>query len=187
MNEKHIFVELLKLGESRGVIGLNSHEFKEWALSQAEIENEHAQSYQNINRIFKESFDEIDKGYGNPNIFVLKNEYYFRLVEFEELRLSRETAISAKRYSVSALTISVLAVIISLAASYVQIISPISIEQDQINDLKIQLEQTRDLHENQQRELKQELQSQSAIQEKIVTELQSLNKLLQPTANASAE
>jgi hypothetical protein len=187
MNETHIFVELLKLGESRGVRGFDSNEFKKWALSQVEIESENSQSYQNIYRTFKESFDEIDKGYGNPNVFILKNEYYFRLVEFEELRLSREASTSAKKYSIFAMSIYVLAILISITASYIQTNSPISIEQNQIGAVKLQLESAQNAQQKQQSELKAELKNQSYMQEKVIVELKSLNKVINERLRLDAQ
>lgn len=162
LDESSIFVRILKLGEEKGLIGINENQFGEWALSQPEIKSEHDDAFQKALRIFRESFDRLDKSHGIPDEYVLKNEYYFRLVEFRELELARRSAVEANRHSKLAIAISVVAIIVGAAATFTQLASPISIDEEQAQQFM-------------------------KYQNDIIEELRSLNKSMQPSAKAPAD
>lgn len=187
MNKPNIFIRILELGEERGVSGINEHEFKEWALAQSDIQSENTSEFVNARVLLKESFYEVDKGHGNPNVFVLKNEYYFRLIEFEELRLSRDASKSAKKYSIVALCLSVLAILSGVYASYQQMNNPVQLDPLQIEKLVDSIETLDKSNAEYLQKLEGHTKENNNISSDIQHQLQSLNKSLQPTANAAPE
>jgi hypothetical protein len=140
MNENNIFIKLLRLGESKGIQGIDENEFKKWALSHQEIDNEYCEEFHKIRRLFLECFDEIIKSHGIPNEYILKTEYYFRLIEFQELELSRETAASANKHSKIAIGISLVAIFIGIVATIIQSQSQVTIDSSQISHVSNKLD-----------------------------------------------
>lgn len=129
MDEKSIFIRLLKFWESKGIDGFSYPEFKEWAKSQPDLQSQEAR--QRVRRLVEECCENL-RNYGGEEHFVLKSEYYFRLVEFQELAESRLASKSANRNAIGAMVISVLAIAFSIFASYKQLTTEVTINPDQV-------------------------------------------------------
>lgn len=135
MDEKSIFIRVLRFGEEVGLQGIGAPEFESWALNQPEIENRDDPVFFRLLNLRNECFyrnDEPDK----DSIYVLKNEYYFRLVEFQELEDSRKASTQANKNSTKAIIISVSAIALSLIIGAAQLISPITINSDQVDRME---------------------------------------------------
>jgi hypothetical protein len=187
MAELNIFVRILELGEKFGVSGINETEIKEWILSQPEVSCENSKEYQMTRRIFDESFETISRAYGNPNDLFLKNECYFRLIEFRELELSRKASSSANTYSRIAIGLSIAAIIGSVFVAYLQIITPTTISSNQLSEVNRVVEVARIENTKKLDEVYRELKDQKKIHKSVLSELQSLNKSMQSTAKTSAD
>ncbi len=129
MDEKSIFIRLLKFWASKGIEGFSYPEFKEWAGSQPDLQTQEAR--QRARRLIEECCECVERG-SNREHFILKSEYYFRLVEFQELAESRLASKSANRNAIGAMVISVLAIAISIFASYKQLTTEVTINPDQV-------------------------------------------------------
>ena len=143
--EKKIFIELLKYGEKKGLSGLTSLELEDWATRNGFIDktdgDENQKSKKNaIMNLFMECFapsgcDRKDSNLGSSNIRVLKNEYYFRLIEHQELQASRRAAKSANRNAFVAIGISVAAIIVSAFLTFTHLNTPIRINKSDLTTL----------------------------------------------------
>jgi uncharacterized protein HemX len=132
MDDKSIFIRLLKYWESKGIDGFSYNEFKEWSTFQDDLQSQEAR--QRARRLVEECCERISHNASEEH-FVLKSEYYFRLVEFQELTESRLASKSANRNSLVAIVISVLAIAFSVVASYQQQNAEITIKRSQVAEL----------------------------------------------------
>src|SRR5690625_6798906 len=88
---QHIFIRLLEYGESIGLNGTNFEEVLEWDKKYNYIPKPGSQEYKLreglLRELFFESFTKSTAS--TDNIWVLKSEYYFRLLQYRELQLAR--------------------------------------------------------------------------------------------------
>lgn len=134
---QHIFIRLLEYGESIGLNGTNFEEVLEWDKKYNYIPKPGSQEYKLreglLRELFFESFTKSTAS--TDNIWVLKSEYYFRLLQYRELQLARQSASEAKNHSNIAISISILALLASLVLGTMQLRSEVRISVDQINQL----------------------------------------------------
>lgn len=198
-----VFIELLKYGAEIGLEGITIIELEDWAVEKGFLDatddsSLEDQSHQQkaLENLFQECFYITDNYTGDIPLRVLKNEYYFRLIEYKELQESRRTAKQANRNAFIAIGISVSAIIISALMTWSQLKTPTTIKTDQLNALitattapKIQ---NVHLNDNQIKELKGILED-TRTNEVILSKKQlerllntiKLNKPIQPTVNVS--
>ncbi|MCP3871893.1 MAG: hypothetical protein GY699_01905 [Desulfobacteraceae bacterium] len=137
-NDK-IFIELLKYGAEKGLEGVTADEITNWAIGKGFVNKNPSTPEQKIkqkalHRLLNECFNpcSADKG---PQAFVLINEYYFRLIEYQELQESRRAAREASRNAFMAIGISIFAIIITAFLTYTQLNTPTIINQSNLNAL----------------------------------------------------
>jgi len=134
---QHIFIRLLEYGESIGLNGTNFEEVLEWDKKYNYIPKPGSQEYKLreglLRELFFESFTKSTAS--TDNIWVLKSEYYFRLLQYRELQLARQSASEAKNHSNIAISISILALLASLVLGTMQLRSEVRISVDQIDQL----------------------------------------------------
>lgn len=135
MDEKSIFIRLLRLGEQKGIQGVSSLEFEAWASSQPEVEEEGDPEYFRLLNLRDECFNRNSEHRKDP-VYVLKNEYYFRLVEFQELEESRKASTQANKNSTKAMIIAMAAILLSLIIGGLQYNTPTTINYDQVNRME---------------------------------------------------
>jgi hypothetical protein len=68
--------------------------------------------------------------------YILNAEYYFRLVEFQELEESRIASSDANRHSQVAIAFSIVAIAVSLIVGAIQLNSTITIDYNQVNRME---------------------------------------------------
>lgn len=127
---KPVFIKLLEFGEKIGLAGTDFDAVTEWALNSGVLpsvsDQTHAKQKYLLRDLFFESFT-LNSGSSEP-VWVLKAEYYFRLLEFRELQESRASSQAANRNSLIAMGISLIAIIFSCVTAYVQVKTPVSIQ-----------------------------------------------------------
>lgn len=125
-----VFIKLLEFGEIIGLAGTDFDAATEWAVNSGLLppvsDQAHAKQKYLLRDLFFESFA-LNSGSTEP-VWVLKAEYYFRLLEFRELQESRASSQAANRNSLIAMGISLIAIIISCVTAYVQVKTPVGIQ-----------------------------------------------------------
>src|SRR5690606_33817571 len=130
--EDSIFIEILKHGEERGLDGTAFHVLKEHLIRKGFLKKDHDQLTENrLYKLYSECFDEYHTGPHGSRI--LKTDYYFRLIEYRELQEARNAPREANRNSFIAIGISILAILASVAATYLQMRNPVEIDDRQID------------------------------------------------------
>lgn len=146
--EDSIFIEVLKYGAQKGIEGLTVEELYVWGSEHGYLELD---GYldpdvedvdQQIKRfafknLFLECFQQSNYAHGakSKTTYVLKNEYYFRLIEYRELQESRTAARSANKNSMWAIGISVAAIIVSAVLTFAQLNTPTTINKSDLQAL----------------------------------------------------
>jgi hypothetical protein len=131
MDKKSIFIRLLEFGEKKGVQGFKGDEYNKWKAEQSDIVNAHGDSSREARSLLNTCFDQYTENTGFK--YVLKTEYYFRLIEFKELELSRKASSTANRNSIIATMLAVLSIGIGSYFGYIQKTSSIKIDSDQVS------------------------------------------------------
>jgi len=133
--DKPIFIRLLEYGEKVSLEGTNMKAVKDWAIENKYLAVPGSSDYENrywlLNNLFNESFSKSREAKGE--VWVLKNEYYFRLLEYRELEEARKASTQANRNAFWAIVIAIIALICSLAIGYFQINKPILLDSEQFN------------------------------------------------------
>jgi hypothetical protein len=136
MDEKSIFIRLLRFGAERELQATTLDDFKEWALSQPDIENDTCGQYQRAKVLFIRCFAKTRQPTVGLAEFVLETEYYFRLIEFQELEESRKASSEANLHSQVAIAFSIVAIAASLIVGAIQLNSTIKIDFDQVSRME---------------------------------------------------
>jgi hypothetical protein len=145
--EDSVFIEVLKYGAEKGVEGGTLENMKKWICDHRDaelIETEHVL----LENIFEECFEMSNGGTGGEK-YNLKTEYYFKLIEYQELRESNKAAKSASRNAFTAIGISVFAMVFIAVFAFTQWNRPITINESDLNALI-----SSNRHSNAQREVK---------------------------------
>jgi hypothetical protein len=137
-NDK-IFIELLKFASKKGLDGATVSELDAWAGQNEFIAGSAANAEQTRDAL-RQLFLECTNPVENSDVRVLRNEYYFRLIEYNELRESRiaarvasEKALIANDNAVKAIRIAVVAIIVSVLATIFQITTPVTINKTDLD------------------------------------------------------
>jgi hypothetical protein len=132
--KKPVFIRLLEYGEEIGLTGTDVNKAIEWGIKSNILPGKNDEEFPAKKEFFKQLFYDcyVRPGGVATNERILKTEYYFRLIEYQELQEARKASKSANRNSFIAITVSILAIIISIYMAYSQINSPVSIDQKQI-------------------------------------------------------
>ncbi len=140
-NEK-IFIDLLDFGVEKGLKGTDLLEVEEWAKEKyfpdpTGLGEKWIDLRSNLKYLFEECFHETNRIKKGTSIClrVLKNEYYFRLIEYQELQDSRIAAREANRNAFIAIGISIFAIIISAVLTFAQLNTPTIINKPDLNAL----------------------------------------------------
>lgn len=129
MPEKSIFIRLLEFGERKGIQGFRGDEYDTWKAEQPDVVNEYGDRSQEARTLLNACFDQQPT---NPGFrYVLKTEYYFRLIEFKELEESRLASASANQHSKIAIGFSVFAILIGA----LQLNSNITLDANQVSKM----------------------------------------------------
>ncbi len=137
--EDTIFIEVLKYGAGKGLEGVSFEELKRWIYDRRDAgfsETEHVL----LNNLFDECFERAKTGYDTDKLN-LKTEYYFRLIEYQELQESRKASREANRNAFIAIGISLLAILASAILTFTQLNTPTRINK---SDLTALIESNRD-------------------------------------------
>lgn len=125
-----VFIKLLEFGEKIGLAGTSFDAVTEWAVNSGVLppvsDQTHTKQKCLLRDLFFESFA-LNSGSTEP-VWVLKAEYYFRLLGFRELQVSRTSSRAANRNSLTAIVISLIAIIISCVTAYIQVNTPVGIQ-----------------------------------------------------------
>lgn len=108
---KPIFIKILEYGEEIGLEGTNADLFESWVRRNKLTKNNNEQILSRF--LFSECFQKTDISI-NDKKYILKNEYYFRLIEYRELQEVRKNAREARWLAVLAIMISLIAVLFSV-------------------------------------------------------------------------
>jgi hypothetical protein len=162
---EEIFIKVLEYGAERGLEGTDVQGFNTWASEQGflDLKNKELHQLQKCNalhRLLQECFQVADnRGEALERIYVLKNEYYFRLIKYRELQEARNAAKEANRNAFFAIGLSILTLLFSGFLTYTHLINPVSINKADMQALiesnKNPNTQTVRLNQNQLDELKE--------------------------------
>ncbi len=144
--EETIFIKILEYGEKAGLEGISENEFWEWAKTQGtdreSNDPDQILKCSSIYKIFQTCFEPSIVRNGNDTVskYILRTEYYFRLMEHRELVQSRLAASSANRYAFYAITISICAIIVCAVLTFSPSVRKVQISQDQLSRIMEKLE-----------------------------------------------
>lgn len=140
--QSKIFIKLLEFGEKNGLEGAEEAQLNEWAVTEGFLQKsdnsiENKLKMNAFRKLYNECFEstELYTGDDGKRKYVLKNAYYFRLVEYRELQESRRASTSANRNAFFAISISIIAIFVGIFCTYNQLNSSISIDTKQFNSL----------------------------------------------------
>jgi hypothetical protein len=139
---KPIYIALLEYGEEHGLKGVTLDAVYEWAEKTDYLPSSGSPQYQNTKSLLRDLYFECfeKNSNSNNNIWGLKNEFYFRLLEYRELVEARQASTLAKRNSNIATIISITALVASLYIGYMQLAKPLSIESTQVSKVESSLQ-----------------------------------------------
>lgn len=139
MENKDIFIKLLEFGEKAGINGTDTDSLRKHFEDAGIIRKSSGDPHEwlLLHKLLIETFTHESI----INKWVLKAEYYSRLLEYRELQETIKNAKSATRISCIAITISLIALLASIFIGYKQIVNTVTINQEQINDLKNYIKQ----------------------------------------------
>ncbi len=124
------FIWILEHGREKGLGGTKPEDAEKLAIEAGVLAAPDSGGYREERRaflkLFHESFERTDRT--KDTAFVLKSEYFFRLLEHDELVASRDAASSARSWAAGALVVSILAILVSAAIGYAELATPIQIE-----------------------------------------------------------
>jgi hypothetical protein len=144
MDKKSIFIRMLQLGAVNGAKPMTKSAFIDWAVEQGDMESKQDPVVSQLYKLFDECFICSKTPSIGEKSYVLKSEYYFRLLEFTELELSRKASSEANRNSLIATLLAVLSIIIGGYFGYVQKTTSIKIDNKQVSlmttDKSLQIE-----------------------------------------------
>jgi hypothetical protein len=133
--DKPVFIKLLEYGEEVGLSGTNFDHIHSWAV-QNNIFSNSGNIESELLLLRDLYFECFHKGSGSSeDLWVLKTEYYFRLIEYRELQESRTAARSANKNAMWAIGISVAAIIVSAVLTFTQLNTPATINKSDLNAL----------------------------------------------------
>lgn len=136
-----IFIKVLKYGAERGIEGTDVQRFNTWASEQGFVDLKSKESHQLLKRnalqgLLIECFQEAEyRGKTLERLYVLKSEYYFRLIEYHELQEARKAARDANRNAIFAISLSIFTLLLSAFFTYTQLKTPVSINKDDMQAL----------------------------------------------------
>jgi hypothetical protein len=140
--ESSVFIKLLEYGEKTELNGTDFDEVVSWAVQNDILPSENDEKYSKQKYLLRDLFFEVfilNSG-STEKTWVLKAEYYFKLLEFRELKESRIAASEAKKYSNIAIVVSVIALVATIIIGSLQLKSSITISETQyievIDELK---------------------------------------------------
>ncbi|MDA3896207.1 MAG: hypothetical protein PF482_08670 [Desulfobacteraceae bacterium] len=138
--DKPIFIKLLEHGEEVGLSGTDFDHVQGWAWENQLISN--TQNSENEVSLLRDLFFEcFTRNSGNSaEIWVLKNEYYFRLLEYKELSEARNSSRLANRNAIFAIIISVIAMLTSIVIGFQQLTGQVNINKKQILSINENIE-----------------------------------------------
>jgi len=149
MEKMPIFIRLLEYGEDADLEGLSFNEVLKKAESEGYITSEGKDnSRKSLFHQFVEVYDvpveeirrsgrhreNFTKAYGEIK-YVLKTEYYYRLIEYRELEEARIASSRANRNAKIAIGISVFALVVSAILGFLQITNTINLNDAQLKEL----------------------------------------------------
>jgi len=139
---KPIYIALLEYGEEHGLKGVTLDAVYEWAEETNYLPSADSPECQDAKSLLRDLYFECFERNSNStkNIWGLKNEFYFRLLEYRELVEARQASSLAKRNSNIATVISVTALVASLFIGYMQLAKPLSLERKQVETIGASLE-----------------------------------------------
>ncbi len=119
--DKPVFIKLIEYGEEVGLAGTNFNHINSWAVQNDIFSNSGNKESERL--LLRDLYFEcFNRGSGSSeDLWVLKTEYYFRLIEYRELQESRLAAKSANKNAMWAIGISVAAIIVSAVLTFAQL------------------------------------------------------------------
>jgi hypothetical protein len=137
------FIELLKFGKDIGIKGITLSQALDWAGEKGYIDRNNTDDNELFAEVVDECFNKTPRTNASAaNLYILKTESYFYLIDYQELQEARQASLDANRNAKDAhdtakiaIYISIAALILSAAISIWQICSPVKINQDQIDKL----------------------------------------------------
>ena len=136
INKKPPFIKVLEYGEVVGLNGTNETEFLAWSK-----ENDFATSNESeiLSRfLYRECFQHTALSISDKKD-ILKNEYYFRLIEYRELQEARKASSQANRNSWIAIILSIIAIGITSYLAWTQMNNPVKLHSDTIKEISQEL------------------------------------------------
>ncbi|VAW54235.1 hypothetical protein MNBD_GAMMA06-1294 [hydrothermal vent metagenome] len=136
MENSH-FIKLLEYGEKVALDGVNFETVTDWAIQEEIIPGRGETSHDDARNFLRDQFFECfeNSSGSTKNIWSLKTEYYFRLIEFRELQESRIASKQANRNSFIAIGISIFALVCTVLVSYMQLTGSVKISPAQIKEV----------------------------------------------------
>ena len=131
--EGSVFIRLLEYGEKIGLNGTDFEEVVNWANENDILPSKNNDEYGKRKCLLRDLFFEVfilNSG-STEHAWVLKAEYYFKLLEFRELQESRIASCEAKKYSNIAIVVSLIALIATIIIGSLQLKSSITINETQ--------------------------------------------------------
>lgn len=125
MVENNIFIEVLKFGAQKELTGCNFNELADVVLKEKTEIN-----YSLLKDVFDECF-ELSVRNLSSNKYILKTEYYFRLLDYEELQQAKQASRESNRNALLAIIVSLFAIGLGIWTSF----RPVSINAEDIRVL----------------------------------------------------
>ncbi len=130
-----IFIKLLEYGAKKGIEGTSYDEIKSWATERnfIDVTDDVDGRAKELEQLFSETYQQVVRD--TDVTHTLKTEYYFRLIEYQELQASRQAAREANRNAFIAIGISLFAIIISAVLTFAQLRMPTTISKSDLSAL----------------------------------------------------
>ena len=147
--KEDIYIRILKLGKEKGLRGLSRDEFRDFIHKNGYLTNDELKKIKESPKEYSGEIKEksslisglFNEVFNTPSWLEddkqkMSIDSYFKLLEYEELVDARKTAKSARRFSVVAIVISLVAIFVSSGIAIYQTIVPSKMDSEQIKELK---------------------------------------------------
>ena len=129
MSEDDFYIQMLKFAASKAPEGFSYDEYEGYAVKLYGSINDKTRA--TLKQVRTDCFHSLNTG--PTPVFSLKAEYYFRLIEFQELKESRKSSSDANKHSKVAIGFSIFAIFIGAVVGILQLNSTIKLDNKQVS------------------------------------------------------
>ncbi|MFT5700904.1 MAG: hypothetical protein ACI8ZB_003789 [Desulforhopalus sp.] len=182
--KKDIYISILEYGKEKGLEGSTYEEFYQHLMAHGYLSAEEVERFNNpqtlgeeekkkrlnILRLYKDCFSNYMGG--NRTISL---DSYFKLIEHQELVEAQQNAKSARSFSIGAIIVALISILISVVFSILQFHQPILLDANQFNEIKTKAAEIIGETRGAARDATRSAENSSALAKELVPKIEKLD------------